>query len=517
LNKKFDLSKQWPILFGGFFFTLMMVYIIKVLIDKNLISDPLKLVGGVFISGCVFAIGHFASKKLTITWMGEVISAVGFVGLIFTWFFASTQLNYWDLWISGLLIAISSFGLMWYTKRSDKRILANVAQMGVWSAPFTLELRTEWGYWLVFIYTLSMNVFLWYVSLQKKWAEIHWFAKCSSILLFMSYAIAFHNPSVLQIITFAIVLYAYQLISSIFVNQNQDDQPSLPFIFWDAVFAFITLACIGFRVSVENSVAIMFLIYALANVLLGILTYRLKLPKLNPANHIILGFLFSVCSLLTISSNWDLKTHFVMMIMNLMIMTMLAWGKWAKIENAASIAFVGWLITLDYGWEFTWDTPIGEWGMYLPIFNWGGMAWLITCATAVMFNHYSKSEGLNVATSIIGFVVFGYFLYLQTENGFIEYQWDRHHFGIVMSVIYGVYAMGLFIWSVNIRKTHIEILSAMLLIVVALKSLFVDLWDSDSAYKIILFAILGVISFGMMMYRQKRQPLQVEQNDEIVS
>jgi hypothetical protein len=171
--------------------------------------------------------------------------------------------------------------------------------------------------------------------------------------------------------------------------------------------------------------------------------------------------------------------------------------------NYAPLLYISqaiWFFVLLYWFITTWGSNHGEWfGTYIPFLNNGALAWMVLAALgftyAVMMKvNKHETAGFAHIFAIISHLVVGGLLTVQVENLFADGSVAE---SITLSVTWGVYALLLFVWGAVRQENLYKIFGSIVLILVAIKTIFFDLWGSDTYYKVIALVILALISFAI--------------------
>ncbi|MBO9600344.1 MAG: DUF2339 domain-containing protein, partial [Cohnella sp.] len=179
----------------------------------------------------------------------------------------------------------------------------------------------------------------------------------------------------------------------------------------------------------------------------------------------------------------------------------------AKQWVAVTVASIGvWVSVGVYWFVVTWDSPRGEWfGMFIPFLNWGAMAWVLLAAIGFYFSvrgivvKLSEDMGyaLSMLLALLSHLIVGGLLTVQIQNVFRIYFENESGqlLALSLTVSWGVYALLLFLWGAYHRQPPFRWFGSVVLILVAIKAVFMDLHGEEALYKVFVLLVLGGISF----------------------
>jgi hypothetical protein len=183
-------------------------------------------------------------------------------------------------------------------------------------------------------------------------------------------------------------------------------------------------------------------------------------------------------------------------------------GHFKRWYAAVLIASIAWLYLGVYWYAVTWSTPRGEWfGVYLPFLNWGAMAWIALAALGFYYSRALRlpgaSDGMTKAMSrvfaLLSHLIVGGLMTRQIQNIFTEYVPNAPgvYEDLTLSLVWGCYALLLILWGAYYRERTFRWFGSVLLVLVAVKAIFMDLDVHDALYKAAMLLVLGAISFAI--------------------
>lgn len=107
--------------------------------------------------------------------------------------------------------------------------------------------------------------------------------------------------------------------------------------------------------------------------------------------------------------------------------------------------------------------------------------------------------------ALLSHLIVGGLLTRQIENIFTEYMYDSasSYLGLALSVSWGCYALLLILWGVYYRELLFRAFGSAVLVIVAIKAIFMDLSGQEALYKVGVLLILGAISFFITWINSK--------------
>ena len=504
-------TRNWPLLFGGFFFIMAIVFGLKVLVEKDLLPDPVKVFVGFIAGVVVFFIGRAIERRYPhYAIFGEAISGAGFGGFIATVLYGQYGVGLWSPWMSVLLIAVFSLAMLVQASAEKKRMLANVALIGIFLVPLLWD--RQYGNLQMFVYVLIMNAMIDWKYSKSSWLEMRPVSTFFTIIYLFFYAFTMDNPQSIwsEQLVVLIGLFLYTAYRSIQSGISVGTKPTI----WDdfripidlLTSTSVLIAGLIMFYSIETfSFAWLLVFVAFIHLMISGIIY-MKIRKSTGYTTFLLfsGLGHLLLASLMINANWELRTHFIMMIWSVIAVGCIIWSKINRNNKTFYLGFVIWILAVCYGYVTTWDAAIGEWfGTFIPFLNWGAFAWIMLMAVGFVIPMINSDMGIRVATTLISFLIFGGLITVQIDSAFENYALNNTFLDITQSALWGIYAASMFLWGSRYQMGWLRAVSAAIFGMIALKAVFYDLWNSDSLYKAALFFVLGLISFGMMMVDQR--------------
>ncbi|TJY44498.1 DUF2339 domain-containing protein [Cohnella pontilimi] len=502
--------KHWTSLLGVLLILTAFVTLFKYSIDQGWITDPMKIGLGLLCGAglCVGGLALALHKRQTVT--GEIIIGLGTSLLYATFSFAGI---YYELWSSGSvfigMIGITA-SLTAYAYRFDSRLLMNISFAGGLLSPLLMQPATDQVFAL-FLYLLVLNAAFFFLSIAKGWSELRIAPFFGSWLLYVVYFFHFDPPTEglwslpLRYALAAFVFYIAGFMISSWKNNRCFDGWNLYLSLANGMlFGFWAMLILDGDLHYGYVLAFLGVIYGIV----GVLTYRFT-GKIGLASAVpmLAGLMLLLIAATHLGSGMETKPIVSVFLWG-GIAVLLAWG--ARRYPGGLLLNVGavgiWLIVGIYWYIVTWDTPRGEWfGTYIPFLNSGAAAWMLLSALGfyfslnrvVPFGNDKTQELLSQIFALFAHLIVGGLLTLQIENAFEEYAPDSAEMSLslTLSVVWGVYALLLFLWGAYRRQMTFRWFGSAVLLFVAFKAIFLDLSGEQVLYKVLVLLILGGMSF----------------------
>ena len=138
------------------------------------------------------------------------------------------------------------------------------------------------------------------------------------------------------------------------------------------------------------------------------------------------------------------------------------------------------------------------------------MVWIVLavlgfyCASKVRYKSQDAESNVIVANvyALLSHFVVGGLLTIQIVNVFDAYDWGAGK-ALTLSVTWAIYALLLFVWGAYSRQRLFRWFGSIVLLIVAIKAILLDLAGEDTIYKMIVFIVLGLISFVITWINQR--------------
>lgn len=515
------IKKNWITLLGALFILLAFSYLFKFAIDKDWISHSIKIGCGLVIGTGLFLGGTRIQRSLG-TIASQVLSGVGAAVLYTTFSFAGIFYAIWTPWVVFLAMAVVTLAVSWYAYRNHARILMNIALLGALVSPFVLQAQGDQTFTL-FLYLLVINAAYFFVSVRKHWVELRPVAFGATWLLFSMYYFSFEPDVWWMPYRYAVAAFVFYvgafLISSYREEKNFIGLNLYLGLINGVTFLLWSLWILHDVVSYTVPVAGMALLYLLA----AGLVYRLAK---HATAAVLTKAIGGLALLLVCSSELGAGTpyqpiyHVWMWLVIASVLLLI--GQLLRHLVIKLVGTVVWVLTGMYWWSVTWDAPLGLWfDVFLPFFNWSGMAWVLLAALgfyqSLKVQYVAADQpGALVLTnffSLSSHLIVGGLLTYQIENLFRYYDLRFMDLDLTLSISWGLYALLLFVWGAYSKQSVYRWVGSIVLVLVALKTIFLDLSGTDTIFKILVLFILGIITLVIAYVNNRwKEPVKRSEN-----
>jgi hypothetical protein len=509
------LRKHWASLLGALFVVAAFITLFQYSVEKGWITNVMKIGFGL-AGGIGFAIvGAKLAQKPKGVMIGEILLGIGACILYATFSFAGI---YYDMW-SPLLVLLGmtaiTAGITYYAHKFQSRMLMNIALLGGLLAPLLLRPDRD-AVFTLFLYLLVLNVAFLYLSILKGWLELRIVGFLGSWVLYFVYFIHY-LPATTGIwnmpMRYAVAVYLFYtlgLLLSSWKSKSSFEGTDLYLNAFNGVlFGVWALFIWGSTLSYGYVILGMGLLYTFSGLVISRLSGKMSVPAIS---FTITGVVLILMSLNTLNESVLVRV----LIWTLYVALLTAIGRIWRWYPATIIAAIIWLYLGVYWYSVTWWTPRGEWfGVYIPFLNWGAIAWMALAALGFYYAKTFKVPGLSDSGVRILSRLFALFSHLivgglmarQIQNVFTEYLTDlpKVYMALTLSIVWGVYALILVLWGAYYREGLFKWFGSAVLVIVAIKAIFMDLSDQDALFKVIALLILGAISFAVTWINGKWQ------------
>ncbi len=499
-------KKHWITLLGSLFIFMAFSYSFKYAVDQGWISNELKIGIGIMVSVAFIIIGITLQQKEH-NLVSEIINGLGVALLYTTFSFAGIYFNMWTPITVFLAMAAVTLALSMYSYKFNFRILMNIALIGALVSPIVMKSQGDQVFTL-FLYLLVINSIFFFVSVRKKWLELRLIPFVGTWILFTVYYFYF-NPSNWQTpFTYALSAFLFYVIgfmaSSWKEEKNFDGMNLYLGIMNAAVFALWSFGLLFGIVNYSVVLAGMGLVYLIVSLIIHTSTGTSSIPVLT---NFFGGILFLLIAGSEIGIGSDLKSIISVFLWVFTALIVLVTGQIKGKDYLKLTAVAIWLLAGAYWYTVTWYTPLGTWfGTFIPILNWSGITWAVLAVMGFYFSVKVKFDFVGEKASesdmlisnffsIASHLIIGGLLTFQIDNLWQEYTIASVDLWLTLSVTWGIYALLLFLWGAYSRQMIFRWFGSAVLIIVAIKTIFVDLSQSETIYKVITLFILGIISF----------------------
>ena len=509
------LRKHWASLLGALFVVAAFITLFQYSVEKGWITNVMKIGFGL-AGGIGFAIvGAKLAQKPKGVMIGEILLGIGACILYATFSFAGI---YYDMW-SPLLVLLGmtaiTAGITYYAHKFQSRMLMNIALFGGLLAPLLLRPDRD-AVFTLFLYLLVLNVAFLYLSILKGWLELRIVGFLGSWVLYFVYFIHY-LPATTGIwnmpMRYAVAVYLFYTLGLLLSSWKSKSSFVGTDLYLNAfngvLFGVWALFIWGSTLSYGYVILGMGLLYTFSGLVISRLSGKMSVPAIS---FTITGVVLILMSLNTLNESVLVRV----LIWTLYVALLTAIGRIWRWYPATIIAAIIWLYLGVYWYSVTWWTPRGEWfGVYIPFLNWGAIAWMALAALGFYYAKTFKVPGLSDSGVRILSRLFALFSHLivgglmarQIQNVFTEYLTDlpKVYMALTLSIVWGVYALILVLWGAYYREGLFKWFGSAVLVIVAIKAIFMDLSDQDALFKVIALLILGAISFAVTWINGKWQ------------
>ncbi|WP_054027935.1 DUF2339 domain-containing protein [Bacillus sp. FJAT-28004] len=502
-------NRHWTSLLGVLFVMAAFITLFKYSMDQGWITESIKIGFGLLSGVGVGAVGLKLASRMPRNPICEILIGLGVCILYATFSFAGIFYRVWDPMTILLGMSSVTIGISVYAYKFMSRLLMNIAMLGGLLCPLLMRPETDQVFAL-FLYLLVLNVAFLFLSISRNWHELRIVSFIGSWLLYIVYFIHY-NPSTegfwsmpFRYALAAFLFYTIGLMVSSWSNKLSFDGMDLYVNAMNGIlFGFWALFILNGEIAYGYILAFIGIVYLIGGFVIYLLT-----NKITPSSAVFFlgGFLLILVSVSSIGGGYESKP----------LVTVLLWGFIAAIAGAighmkrwlllsiSSLAI--WFVVGCYWYAVTWDTPRGEWfGMYIPFLNWGAVAWMVLAALGFFFSrqlvipHFSDQANrmLSRVYALLSHFIVGGLLTRQIENIFTEYMHESasNYLGLALSVSWGCYSLLLILWGAYYREMLFRWFGSVVLVIVAIKAIFMDLSGQEALYKVGVLLILGAISF----------------------
>ena len=505
-----NLRNHWTSLLGAILIVTAFITLFKFSVDEGWITDGMKIGAGLLAgAGMCFGGVSLAVRKRQIA-SGEIVIGLGASVLYATVAFAGIYERFWDSAVVSIGMIAVTAALTGYAYRFGSRLLINISLAGGLVSPLLMQPVTDQVFEL-FLYLLVLNSAFFFVSIAKGWNELRIASFFGSWLLYAVYYVHFDPPTdglwsmPIRYALAAFIFYLIGLMAASWMNNRCFDGWNLYLIMANGVmFGFWSILILDGDLHFAYILGFMGLIYLAA----GALTYRWT-GKLGSASlaPLLAGLLLSLLAMAQIGAGSEAKPLVNVYVWSGIVVILLGLGRRTGKLAFPLIAAPIWLIVGIYWYIVTWDAPRGDWfGIYMPFLNTGAVAWMLLAAIGFYFSLHAgmlklaaKAEELvSHGAALLAHLVVGGLLTLQIENGFWVYAGpaDLTYLSTTLSVVWGLYALLLFLWGAYRRQKLFRWFGSVVLVLVACKAVFLDMRGEHAIVQVLVLLALGGISFA---------------------
>ncbi|MGI9543404.1 MAG: DUF2339 domain-containing protein, partial [Cyclobacteriaceae bacterium] len=483
------IKRNWITFLGGFFVFMAILYFFKLAFDQGWIPPTARVAIGLLLGATGLFYGYtlyLQEKKLS----SEILS--GLAGSIIFATFAYASFSDHILWSANTLaISMISFTALItvISYRFEMRMLIFISILGGLLTPLILKAHFDQVF-LLFIYVLTLNVVALYLSASKNWPELRVMSFLVTVFIYCTYYIYFEpelwTKPFFYITTFFLVYLAGLILAS-WQDENKFNGMNLylglvnaiNFVFWSIyIFKSFTIP------------------YAFPTLFVGVvfLTTSFVIHRLSKEAIIPAAAYFGLGIIIVAIASADLGVHFstggMHYVLNAFIWLALTsvvfgLGHRTKLPLAVNLSMGAWLIILVYwfsvAWEVEWVTWLGF--KYIPFFNPGALVWIGLAVLGFTFSKVmdqaasleqskevkQNKEKASLTIALLSHAVLGGLLTVQVQNLWDAYAITTVRLSLVLSVVWMVYALSLFLWGAYSQQNIFRWVGSMVLVFTSLK------------------------------------------------
>lgn len=512
------IKKHWTSLLGALFVLSAVVTLFKYTVDQGWITDTMKIGFGL-LCGAGFGVwGLETSRKRKFRAASQIAIGLGACVLYATFSFAGVYYGLWSPMTVLIGMVAVTAGVSAYAYRFDSRLTMNIALAGGLLSPLLMQPETDQVFTL-FAYMLVLNAAFFAISIFKRWSELRVHAFVGTWIVYAAYFVRF-DPSVEGMwsmpIRYAVAAFAFYLIGLLVASwrSNRCFDGATMYMSLSNGIVFGCWAAYIWQDDVHYAFVLAGLgaLYAATGAIVRILAGRVDAVS---GTHVLVGALLLLIASAHIGNGMAAKP----------LVNVFLWGgisgalavvAHAKRRLSVALASIAiWLGVGCYWFAVTWTAPRGEWfGTYIPFLNWGAMAWVLLAA----IGFYYAAKGIvaklmddttyivSMSFAILAHAIVGGLLTVQIRNVFLVYYdgYSDQLLQLSLSVSWGVYALLLFLWGAYRRQSVFRWFGSAVLLLVAVKAIFMDLEGEEALYKVLVLLALGGISFLITWVNGKR-------------
>ena len=498
------------------------LYFLKMAADAGWLPPEVRAAVGVLAGVCAVYVGFQLFKKGK-SYVAESVAGMGSAVIYATLAYVSfnDQIN-WSP--NALLISMISIGIVTsvLAMRSEMRLLYNISTLGALVTPLIITASDTQDF-MLFIYLLIINVMALYVSAVKKWHELKVVAFVMSLAIYSTYYLMFDPEQWVKPFLYIGSLFLVYIIGLTIGSWNRKDNEfgvdqflgiinAISFVFWSAL--------IFGNFNVPHTLPM--LIVAFIFLGMGALFYYGKGRVINVVNasYLILGtVVMSIgCSDTGMYLSGGMNYVVNSAIWLFLIAASFVVGRKSEHHLINVGAYVGLVCLTVYWYMFAWEVEwIAIFGVkYLPFFNAGALIWMIMAGMGFYFSkheeklmaentspnssqhdkstEYSFLKDKSLLSGVLGVlshVIVGGLLTVQIGNLWEAYDISLVSENLAMSVTWIVYALTIYLMSINSQHKIYKVLGTVVLVLTSIKVFAWDLLGSANYQKVIFLMVIG--------------------------
>ncbi|SFJ00826.1 Predicted membrane protein [Paenibacillus sp. UNC496MF] len=508
-------KRHWTTLVGVAFLLAALATLFKYSADQGWITVGMKLGAGLLLGAAAGAAGIALAKRGDGRRFGEILTGLGAAVWYMTCSYAGVYEAVWEPLTVFIAMTAVTVGVTAYAYRFGLRLLLGLGLAGALLAPLALRPDADHVFAL-FLYLLVVNAAYFAISVAKSWLEARIGAFAATWLLYAVYYMNFTYADhgwLTRPMLYASAAFVFYAIAFYVAAWRE----KCGFAGWNlyASFANTVVFCLWAPALLGSSSSVTLLLLAIGLLYMGMSVLVAKFGKQGKAAlyaHVLFGGLAFLIGLAELGGGSEYRPLIGVAVWSGIAAIAIVTGRKRRSDALKAIGSLVWLSIGLYWFVVTWDAPRLDWfGVYVPFLNGGAADWMLLaaigfyCARNVRYANLlreSDNDVLAHAYALLSHLVVGGLLTVQITNAADEYDWHVAT-GLLLSVVWAVYALLLFLWGAYSRGRLFRWFGSGVLVAVAAKAVLLDLKGEDTLYKILTFAVLGVICFGITVVNQR--------------
>lgn len=509
-------KRHWTTLVGSLFMVASLITLFKYTSDQGLLTDPVKIGIGL-LAGAAFAAAGLTlhrKKRAVARFGGELGTGFGAAIWYTTCSYAGIYAAVWNSMTVLIVMSAITIGISLFAYRFGSRMLMSVGLGGALLAPLVMQPVTDQVFTL-FLYLLIVNIAFFAISVMKCWMELR---IAAFVLTWIMYAVYYFHfmpeggewwsmP-----MRYAIAAFLFYLIAFYAASWREKSGFGGANIYFS--FANTVLFGIWAAVVLKSSDAMMILLTGIGVLYLALAALLYRHAGSNQASfyiHAAFGGLSLLLGMSNLGSGSELRPMIGVYVWTAIASLIMAAGYKLRKDWMKGLSSFIWLCTGFYWFVATWEVPGMNWfDVFVPFLNGGAVAWIGLAAFGFICSRKIRYSFTDTETNALfsnlyalgSHFVVGGLLTIQIVKGFEEYDFS-FSMNLTLSVVWGMYALLLFVWGAYSRQKLFRFIGSVVLALVSLKALLLDLSDEATVYKMFVFIILGAISFGITWVNQR--------------
>ncbi|MCQ6559023.1 DUF2339 domain-containing protein [Paenibacillus mendelii] len=522
-------KRHWTTFVGSLFMLASLLTLFKYTSDQGLLTDPIKIGIGLLAGAAFAAVGLtlFGFRRGgnpigTRRMAGEIGTGLGAAIWYSTCSYAGVYTALWDSLVVMLVMIAITAALSFIAYSFHSRMLMAVGLGGAMLAPLVMRPDTDQIFTL-FLYLFVVNTAFFLISLIKSWVELRTAAFILTWILYGVYYLQM-DPELggwwSMPVRYAVAAFLFYAIAFYAAAWRE----KCSFAGLNVYFSFANTVLFGLWMSVlldgRAQVTIVLTVIGLLYLALAGFVHRSEGEKsLSFTIHAAFGGLALLIGLAGLGSGSEIRPMIGVYVWAGVAGGLLALGSKLRSDVLKGAATLVWLCTGIYWFVTSWDVPRLNWfGTFVPFLNGGALAWIALaafgfyCARAIHYGVADKQTNAIFANvyALFAHWVVGGLLTVQIKSLYEE-QNIAGSLNLTLSAVWGVYALLLFVWGAYSRQRLFRWFGSIVLVLVSLKAVFIDMSNTDTIYKMIVFVVLGAISFLISWVNNRWQGQEAEQ------